>query len=129
MSHQDSSAPGSPKGKWWLAGKTPDYRFTLANERTFLAWIRTALALMAGAVGIEQFSPALSSAALRIAIALTLLSVAAGMGVMAWQRWRKNEYAMRLERDLPYTRILVGLGGFIVILASLLGMLLWQAQP
>ena len=27
---------------WRKTGKAPDYRFTLANERTFLAWIRTA---------------------------------------------------------------------------------------
>jgi hypothetical protein len=30
-------------------GAEPDPRFTLANERTFLAWIRTALALIAAA--------------------------------------------------------------------------------
>ncbi len=26
-------------------GEAPDYRFSLANERTFLAWIRTASGL------------------------------------------------------------------------------------
>jgi Predicted membrane protein len=129
VSLQDNSYPAHPKGKWWLSGKTPDYRFTLANERTFLAWIRTALALMAAAVGIEQFAPALSSAELRITIALTLLCSAGAMGFMAWRRWRQNEFAMRLEKELPYTSILVGLGTFMVILASLLGVLLWQAQP
>lgn len=128
MSLEDNRHSASPKGKWWLAGKTPDYRFTLANERTFLAWIRTALALMAGAVGIEQFSPKLSSAELRITIALTLLCAAGSIGFIAWRRWRSNEYAMRLERDLPYTRMLLILAGFMVILASLLAVLLWQAQ-
>ena len=128
MSHQDNEHATGPKGKWWLAGKTPDYRFTLANERTFLAWIRTALSLMAGAVGIEQFSPKLSSSELRITIALILLCAAGTMGFMAWRRWRQNEYAMRLGRDLPYTRILLSLGGFMVVLVSLLGVLLWQAQ-
>ena len=58
MNQQDKTPPqATGKGQWWLSGKTPDYRFTLANERTFLAWIRTALALLAGAVGIDQFSP------------------------------------------------------------------------
>lgn len=32
--------------KWRREGRDPDYRFSLANERTFLAWIRTALALL-----------------------------------------------------------------------------------
>nr|WP_193568872.1 DUF202 domain-containing protein [Citrobacter sp. NCU1] len=112
-----------------MAGKTPDYRFTLANERTFLAWIRTALALMAGAVGIEQFSPQQSSADLRIGISTMLLLAASTMGYMAWQRWRRNEYAMRIESNLPYTRALVILATLMIILAILLGILLWQGKP
>ncbi|NDO83763.1 hypothetical protein CJP72_24365 [Citrobacter sp. NCU1] len=128
MSQQDNSHLG-PQGKWWLAGKTPDYRFTLANERTFLAWIRTALALMAGAVGIEQFSPQQSSADLRIGISTMLLLAASTMGYMAWQRWRRNEYAMRIESNLPYTRALVILATLMIILAILLGILLWQGKP
>lgn len=129
MSLQDNTQSARPKGKWWLAGKTPDYRFTLANERTFLAWIRTALALMAGAVGIEQFSPQLSSAELRIGISTLLLVAASTMGFMAWRRWRRNEYAMRLESNLPYTRVLVILAALMVLLAILLGVLLWQGRP
>lgn len=128
MSLQNNTQPGHPKGKWWLTGKTPDYRFTLANERTFLAWIRTALALMAGAVGIEQFSPQLSSAGLRIGISTILLVAASTMGYMAWRRWRRNEYAMRLESNLPYTRALVILATLMVVLSILLGILLWQGQ-
>ena len=44
--------------RWWQVdtsdGVEPDYRFTLANERTFLAWIRTALGLLAGGVAVRQ---------------------------------------------------------------------------
>lgn len=129
MSQQDNVSSVRPRGKWWLAGKTPDYRFTLANERTFLAWIRTALALMAGAVGIEQFSPQLSSGELRIAISTTLLLSASLMGFMAWRRWRRNEYAMRLAANLPYTRALVILSALMVVLSVSLGILLWQGKP
>jgi putative membrane protein len=128
VSLQDNTQSTHPKGKWWLAGKKPDYRFTLANERTFLAWIRTALALMAGAVGIEQFSPQLSSAELRIGISTLLLVAASSMGFMAWRRWRRNEYAMRLESNLPYTRALAILAALMVLLAILLGVLLWQGR-
>ena len=44
---------------WQHEGDDPDYRFTLANERTFLAWIRTALALLAGGVLLHQFASTL----------------------------------------------------------------------
>lgn len=130
MSQRDNTnlSTDNLNGKWWQAGKTPDYRFTLANERTFLAWIRTALALMAGAVGIEQFSPALSSAELRTTLAMLLLVAATGTGVMAWRRWRENEYAMRLDNDLPYTSGLLLLSGLMLLLAILLAVLLWQGR-
>ena len=128
MSLQDNTQSTHPRGKWWLAGKAPDYRFTLANERTFLAWIRTALALMAGAVGIEQFSPQLSSTELRTGISTLLLLAASAMGFMAWRRWRQNEYAMRLDSNLPYTRALVILAALMILLAILLGTLLWQGR-
>lgn len=126
MDHQDKTDSASPRQKWWQTGKTPDYRFTLANERTFLAWIRTALAFMAGAVGIEQFTPHLSPPVLKITLVLMLLGVGASIGSLAWRRWRKNEYAMRMEQDLPYTRMVFFLGGFVVVLAFLLGFMLWQ---
>lgn len=127
MSQQNNNEPCRPTGKWWLAGKTPDYRFTLANERTFLAWIRTALALMAGAVGIDQFSTQLGSPLLRQSLALLLVSAGALMAGIAWRRWRNNEYAMRLTRDLPYTRYLFALAVFTGLVALLLVCLFFQA--
>lgn len=129
MKQRDNSLQTEPQGKWWLAGKCPDYRFTLANERTFLAWIRTAVALMAGAVGIEQFSPQLSSDGLRFSISMLLLLAASTMGYLSWRRWRRNEHAMRLEKALTYTRALAILATLIVILAVMLGILLWQGRP
>jgi len=38
-------------------GEAPDYRFSLANERTYLAWIRTALGFLAAGVGLDQLAP------------------------------------------------------------------------
>src|SRR6185312_1745313 len=49
---QEEGAGTLPDRHWHELGEEPDYRFSLANERTFLAWIRTALALMAAAVGV-----------------------------------------------------------------------------
>ncbi len=73
--------------------------------------------------------PQLSSAELRIGISTLPLVAASAMGYMAWRRWRKNEYAMRLENDLPYTRLLVVLSILMLVLAILLGILLWQGRP
>jgi putative membrane protein len=36
--------------RWYDEGVDPDRRYSLANERTFLAWIRTSLALVADAI-------------------------------------------------------------------------------
>ena len=58
----------------------PDYRFTLANERTFLAWIRTALALIAGGVAVVQLVPAFGVPGVRHALGVLLT---AGGGVLA----------------------------------------------
>lgn len=80
----------------------PDYRFTLANERTFLAWQRTALGLLAAAVAVVQLIPELSIAGARhvIGIILALLAIlTSGMGIL---RWRQADFAMR--RDLPLPR-------------------------
>src|SRR5215216_5514088 len=55
-------------------GTTPDYRFSLANERTFLAWLRTALALVGGGLAVAQFLP---QHRLRIVIAVSLLTLGA----------------------------------------------------
>ncbi|MEU2778677.1 DUF202 domain-containing protein [Streptomyces sp. NPDC007162] len=60
---------------WYGEGEEPDYRFSLANERTFLAWIRTGLALLAGAVAVAQFVQPLThseaGAALGVLLAVT----------------------------------------------------------
>ena len=125
MSEQINRRSATSCKKWWLAGKTPDYRFTLANERTFLAWIRTALAFMAGAVGIAQFTPQMSPPVLKVVLEMMLLIAGAAIGFLAWRRWRSNEYAMRMGQDLPYTRLVSFLAGFIVALGILLGVMLW----
>jgi putative membrane protein len=82
-------------------GTTPDYRFSLANERTFLAWLRTGLALIAGGLAVAQFLP---DGRLRTAIALVLLGSGAVVAVRAVDHWARCERAMRLGNDLPPSR-------------------------
>lgn len=95
--------------KWMAEGKSPDYRFTLANERTFLAWIRTALAFMAAAIGIDQLAPSLSPGLFHHGLVIVLGLTAAGLSYYAWHRWSGNERAMRHDAALPYPRALIWL--------------------
>lgn len=107
-------------------GETPDYRFSLANERTFLAWIRTGLALIAGGLACAQFLRPLPIAHLREGIAVLLLVLGALVALRAVDRWARTERAMRLQQDLPPSRfpavlaIVVALGGVLLTVAVLI---------
>lgn len=109
-----------------VVGEMPDYRFSLANERTFLAWIRTALALVAGGLAAAQFLPALPIAHLREAIAVGLLLLGAAVALRAVDHWARTERAMRLGADLPASRfpavlaIIVALGALLLVVAVLI---------
>ena len=91
---------------WRKTGKAPDYRFTLANERTFLAWIRTALASLAAAVGVDQLAPNIAPEVYRETLALILSLFSASLAYYAYRRWSHNEKAMRNNSELAYTRTL-----------------------
>ncbi|HFK3156519.1 TPA: YidH family protein [Citrobacter sedlakii] len=94
---------------WKGSGKSPDYRFTLANERTFLAWIRTALAFMAAAVGLDQLTPDLTPPELHAVLVEGMSIVSAILACYAWRRWKSNEQAMRHDAELAYPRLLLWL--------------------
>jgi putative membrane protein len=85
-------------------GKEPDPRFTLANERTFLAWIRTALALLAAGVALDTLVD-LRDEGLRTAAALVLIVSGTAASVTAHSRWMATERALRLGQPLPASRI------------------------
>lgn len=108
-------------------GETPDYRFSLANERTFLAWVRTGLALIAGGLAVDQFLPPLAVPHLREGLAIALLLLGAACAVRAVDRWVRAERAMRLSEDLPPSRFpavlatAVTLGAAVLVVAVLLG--------
>ncbi|MFI5619972.1 YidH family protein [Streptomyces sp. NPDC051567] len=97
-------------------GETPDYRFSLANERTFLAWIRTALALVGGGFAVDQFLPDLRWG-VRVGVALALLAVGAACAVRAVNHWVRCERAMRRCEDLPLSRFPVVLSAGVALVA------------
>jgi putative membrane protein len=108
-------------------GSDPDPRFSFANERTFLAWIRTALALMAGGIGLEAFAPALVVPGLRQVLAGLLVLSGIATSALAFRRWLRSEEAMREGRSLPaptlapwlsYGVAVVALAVFILVVVA-----------
>ena len=91
-------------GRWpasvYSEGVEPDYRFSFANERTFLAWIRTSLALLAAGVAIDAVDLSMGEE-LQHVLAILLCVVGACSAVVAWIRWALAETAMRRSGPLP----------------------------
>ena len=102
------------------AGSEPDPRFTFANERTFLAWNRTALALIAGGLAVAQFFDE-GSRGSRLAIAAPLVLLGAALALTSHGRWRANQRALRLGEPLPGSalpRVLAGGVALVGIVAA-----------
>ncbi|MGI3785327.1 MAG: YidH family protein [Janthinobacterium lividum] len=99
-------------------GSEPDPRFTFANERTFLAWIRTGLGFLAAGVAIAAVDGLNQRLSVEVRIA-SLLLVLCGLACAAgaWVRWLRNERAMREGRALPSSPLLLVLVGVLVVVA------------
>jgi putative membrane protein len=82
-------------------GKEPDVRFTYANERTFLAWNRTSLALIATGLAVVALLPKLNVPGGRRLIGVPLIGLGAVLALLSYRQWAANERAMRLGQPLP----------------------------
>ena len=103
-------------------GSEPDPRFTLANERTFLAWTRTALALLATGLAITEFVES-QPRAVRLAVGVPLMLLGAAVAGGSYRRWESVERALRTGRPLPYSvlpRLLGPAIAAITIVASII---------
>lgn len=98
-------------------GSDPDYRFTLANERTFLSWIRTSLALIAGGVAVVQLAPSLGQRWVRLVLGCVLIALAVMLAAASHRRWYLNERAMRLGHALRPTRLTVIVAYGVAVIA------------
>ena len=107
--------------RWRSTGQDPDYRYSLANERTFLAWIRSALALLAGGVLLVQFATRLSPRSMVVAIGAALAAFAALLSVMAYRQWRANEIAMRHGQVLPASPAMPLLATLVFVVCVAIG--------
>jgi len=108
-------------------GEEPDPRFTLANERTFLAWIRTSLALLAGGIAIEAFTAGLFLEPVRKGLAVVLLLLGMLLSAGSAVRWLRVERSMRNKAPLPLPLIVPLLAGAGALAAAVvLIFILWR---
>jgi putative membrane protein len=113
-----------PGGSWRQRlrseGVDPDPRFTLANERTFLAWIRTALALVAAGIGVEALLHDVDPVARQL-LAVVLVGSGVAVSATAFHRWYRAELALRRRDPLPVPALapLLGYGVAALSVAGL----------
>jgi len=115
--------------------KVRNRRVHLANERTFLAWIRTSIGIMAFGFVVERFSifvkqvsyflgkeVSLPSRGYSAALGISLVALGALMGVLSFIRYKKIEkeidedtYQSSLILDIMLTISVLAIGVFLVI--------------
>lgn len=95
-----------------------DYRFTLAAERTFLAWIRTALALLAGGVAVLELVRHFGTPWTRTCMSIACIALGALMAAGGYQRWRRVDAAIRADRPLPRSPLLPILAVSVVLISG-----------
>jgi putative membrane protein len=110
--------------RWRREGEMPDYRFSLANERTFLAWIRTTLAILAGAIAIDQLAPNIAPAPVRITLCIGLAVIGALLALESYRRWTLQERAMRRKEELPHARLLPAMTAVVAATAFVFAVLI-----
>jgi putative membrane protein len=103
----------------------PDARFTFANERTFLAWTRTALAFVVAGLGIVQLLPPFPGVPWgRHLLGVPLIALGAVIAVVGYGQWARNQQALRRGEPLPRSvlpRILaITIAGMAVVAAVVL---------
>ncbi|HQR25416.1 MAG TPA: DUF202 domain-containing protein [Nocardioides sp.] len=119
MIEEPSAGTEGPRSPLHQVGEAPDYRFTLANERTFLAWIRTSLALTAAGVAVIQLVPGLT--VIRHVLGILLIALGGLLSAVSYRHWEQNERAMRLGEQLPHSMVprLVGYALSLAAVAAL----------
>ena len=108
-----------PRGVYGV-GSEPDARFSLSNERTALAWVRTGLALVAGGVALSTFAAFAELPVLISIVAMVACLGGAALAVSALFSWRRVERALRLDQPLPPPLALPLLVGGVAMVAVVL---------
>ncbi|MEV5407730.1 DUF202 domain-containing protein [Thermopolyspora sp. NPDC052614] len=129
MSSSHGVSDDAPRGSGGAHGRSdsePDPRFTLANERTFLTWLSTSLALSAAGVAMAALPGRVFEPWMRTLLAVVLVLLAALAAGLAYPRWRRVQRALRGGRPLPAPAIapLLGYGVAAVAVLALVFILL-----
>lgn len=109
-------------------GRPPiDARFSYANERTFLAWNRTALASVTAGLAITQLLPDFSVPGGRRLIGIPLISLGVVIALASLRQWQANERAMEAGRHLPpsplpmLVALVIGATAIIALILAIIG--------
>ena len=109
-------------------GDEPDPRFSMANERTALAWVRTALAVVAAGIGLTTVTRLASLPRLLDVLAALMCALGAAVAVAAVLGWHRRELALRLGRPLPAPVALPWLAAVLVVLSAVLAVVVAVAR-
>jgi putative membrane protein len=100
--------------------REPDARFTFANERTFLAWSRTALALVVGGLAVAQLLPPFPGVPwARHLIGVPLILLGAALALLSYAEWQANQRALRRGEPIRRSLLPLFLAGTIAVIALL----------
>ncbi len=100
-------------------GEEPDYRFSFANERTFLAWLRTSLALLAAGIALDAIELSIPSDA-QVALSVGFVTLGLLCAVASWVRWARAERAIRRREALPAQGLAAILAGAVAVASVVL---------
>ena len=102
-------------------GTEPDARFSFANERTLLAWNRTALAFIVAGVGLAGVFRSVDASI----VAIPLVTLGAVLALGGYRRWKDSDRALRLGEPLPATQLpLILAFGVLVVSATAIVLIL-----
>jgi putative membrane protein len=118
----DAAQP-APDGAEPSRDEEPDVRFSFANERTFLAWNRTALAMVTAGLAVTQLLPPFEFPGGRRMIGIPLILAGTIVAIASWVQWRRNEAAMRRGDPLP-SSILPALVAVVVGVSAVVALVL-----
>jgi putative membrane protein len=127
MSHEPSLPDPPPESA--VSADDVDPRVSFANERTFLAWIRTALGLIAAGVVIAQVVASVRTSPEPRLVGMILILLGVTIGLLSYQRWRDNERRLAAHQPLSATRLPALMTTLITVVAGLAMILALWGHP